>query len=114
MSRNAKFDLRTRIFLAPNMETPSKALATLAHSGKSPMARPLTTSENLGVHTYSIIAYPDREIGLAKSNFGLYMAGLRMLVRVVDRFAYDAKNVVTNNGTQLSWPALHDHAVLRP
>ena len=114
MSGDAKFDFRSCIILAPDTELTSKALTALAHSGKSPVAGPLTSSEDLGGHTYSIITYPDREIGIAKSDFNLYTAGLRMLVRVVDRFAYDAKSLITNDGAQLAGPAIHDYAVLRP
>jgi hypothetical protein len=114
MSGDAKFDLRTRISLAPYMEVTPKALAALVHSGKSPVAGPLTTCEDLRVQTYSIIAHPDREIGIAKSDFGLYMAGLCMLVGVADRFACDAISLVTNYGSQLAGPTLHDCAVLRP
>jgi len=108
MSGDAQFDLRTRISLTPNMEVTSKALAALAHSGKSPMAGALTTCEDLRVHTYSIIAHPDREIGIAKSDFGLYMAGLCMLIRVADRFVHNVISLITNDGTQLAGPALHD------
>jgi putative oxidoreductase len=54
----------------------TKALAALAHSGKSPVAGPLTTCEDLRIHTYSIIAHADGEIGIAKSDFALNMAGL--------------------------------------
>jgi len=95
------------------MEVTPKALAALAHSGKSPVPGPLTTCENLGIHTYSIIAHADSEIGIAKSDFGLNMAGLCMLVRVADRFARNAISLVTNDGSQLAGPALHDRAVFR-
>jgi hypothetical protein len=113
MSGDAKLDLRTRISLTPNMEAPPKALAALAHSGKSPVAGPLTPCEDLRFHTCSIIAHADSEIGIAKSDFGLDLARLCMLVRVADRFACDAIGLVTNDGSQLAGPALHDYAVLR-
>lgn len=106
MSRDAKLDLRTCIALAPNMQVAPKALAALAHPGKSPVAGPLTTSEDLGRHTYAIIAHPDRKIGTTKRNLDLYMASLRMLVRVADRFANDAISLVTNDNTQVSGPTL--------
>ena len=95
------------------MKVTPKALAALAHSGKSPVAGPLTACEDLRIHTYSIIAHADSEIGIAKSDFGLNMASLCVLVRVADRLACDAISLVTNDGSQLAGPALHDHAVLR-
>jgi hypothetical protein len=113
MSGDAKLDLRSCIALAPNMEVTLKALAAFAHSGKSPVAAPLTTSEDLGIHTYSIIAHANKEIGIAKSDFGLNMGGLCMLVRVADRFACDAISLVANDGSQLAGPALHNYVVLR-
>jgi len=113
MSGDAKLDLRTRILLTPNMEVTPKALAALAHSGKSPVAGPLTPCEDLRIRTYSIIAHTNREIGVAKSDFGLNKAGLCMLARVADRFACDAISLVANDGRQLAGPALHDYAVLR-
>jgi YD repeat-containing protein len=63
--------------------------------------------------TYAISAHADREIGIAKSDFALNMAGLCMLVRVPDRLACDAISLVTNDGSQSAGPALHDYAVLR-
>jgi hypothetical protein len=113
LSGDAKLDLRTRVSLTPNVEATAKAFAALPHSGKSPVAAPLTMSEDLGIHTYSIIAHADGEIGIAKRDFGPNMAGLCMLVRVADRFACDAISLVTNDGSQLAGPALHDYAVLR-
>src|SRR5271168_1484677 len=113
MSGDAKLDLRTRIALTPNMEVTAKALAALAHSGKSPMTGPLTTCEDLGIHTSPIIAHADREIACAESHFGLNMGCLCMLMRVADRFACYAISLVTNHGIQLSGPAFHDYAVLR-
>ena len=112
MSRDAKFDLRTRISLTSNMEVTPKALTALAHSGKSPVARPLTSSQNRRIHAYSIIAHADGELGIAKDDFGLDMTALCMLVGVADRFARDAISLVTNDGSQLAAPALHDQAVL--
>ena len=114
MSGDAKLDLRTRISLTPDMEVTPKALAALAHSGKSPVAGPLTPCEDLRVHTYSIIAHADSEIGIAKSDFGLNIAGRCMLIRVAERFAYDVISLVTNDSSQLAGPALHDYAVFRP
>ena len=111
MSGDAKLDLRTRISLAPNMKVTPEALAALAHSGKSPMARPLTPCEDLGIHTYSIIAHADGEIGIAESDFDLDLAGRCMLIRVADRFACDVIGLVTNDGSQLARPALHEYAV---
>ena len=113
MRRDAQLDFRTRISLAPNVELTPKALAALAHSGKSPVAGPLTLCEDLGIHAYSIIAHADREIASPKDDLDLDMAGLCMLVRVADRFARDAISLVTNDGSQLAGPALHDYAVLR-
>ena len=113
MSGDAKLDLRTRIALTPQVEMTPKAVAAFAHSGKSPVAGPLTPCEDLRIHTYSIIAHADSEIDIAKSDFGLNMAGLCMLVGVADRFACDAISLVTNDGSQLSAPALHDYSVLR-
>jgi len=77
------------------------------------VAGPLTTCEDLSIYTYSIIAHADSEIGIAKSDFGLNMAGLCMLIRVADRFACNAISLVTNDGSQLAGPALHDYAVVR-
>ena len=77
------------------------------------MAGPLTTCENLSVYTNSVIEHADREIGIAKSDFGLDMAGLCMLVCIVDRLARNAISLVTNDGSQLAGPALHDRTVLR-
>jgi len=94
------------------MQMTPKALAALAHSGKSPVAGPLTPCEDLRIRTYSIIAYTNREIGIAKSDFGLDMAGLCMLIRVADRFACNAISLVTNDGSQLAGPAFHDYAIL--
>ena len=108
MSRDAKLDLRTRISLAPDMEMTSKALAALAHSWKSPVAGALTMCEDLGIHTYSIISHTDSEICIPKNNFGLNMAGLCMLVRIADCFAYDAISLVANDSNQLAGPALRD------
>jgi len=113
MSGDAKLGLRARISLTANMEVTPKALAALAHSWKSPVAGPLTTCEDLGIHTYSIIAHADGEIGIPKSDFGLNMACLCMLVRVADRLASDAISFVANDGSQLAGPAFHDYAVLR-
>src|ERR1700719_1354716 len=107
MSGYAKLDLRTCIALTPNMEVTANALAALAHSGKSPVAELLTPCEDLRIHTYSIIAHADCEIGIAKGDFDLYMAGLCMLVRVADRFACDAISLVASDGSQLAGPALH-------
>jgi hypothetical protein len=75
MSGDAKLDLRTGIALAPNMEMTAKALAPFSHSGQSPVAGSLTPCEDLCIYTYSIIAHADREIGIAKSDFGLNFAG---------------------------------------
>jgi hypothetical protein len=113
MSGDAELDLRTRIALTPNMEMTRKALAALAHSGKSPVAGPLTPCKDLKIHTYSIIAHADSEIGITESDFDLNMGGLCMLVRVADRFACDAISLVTNDGSQLAGPALHEYAILR-
>ena len=113
MSGDAKLDLRTRISLSPNMEVPPKARAALAHSGKSPMAGPLSPCEDLRIHPYPVIAHADSEIGITESDFGLNMARLCMLVRVADRFAHDATRLVTNDNSQLAGRALHDYAVLR-
>jgi hypothetical protein len=71
MSGDAQLDLRTRFSLTPNLKVTPKALAALAHSGKSPVAGPLAPCEDLRIHSYSIIAHPDCEIGIAKSDFGL-------------------------------------------
>jgi hypothetical protein len=113
MSGDAKLDLRTRISLSPNMEVTPETLAALAHSGKAPVAGPLAPCEDLRIHTYPIIAHADSEIGITESDFGLNMSGLCMLVRVADRFAYDATSLVTNDNSQLAGRALHDYAVLR-
>ena len=112
-SGDTKLDLRTCISLTPNMELTRKALAALAHAGKSPVAGPLTTCEDLRINTYPIIAHANSEIGIAKSDFGLNMAGLCMLIRVAERFACDAISLVTNDGSQLAGLALHDYAILR-
>src|ERR1700677_3776273 len=113
MSGDAKLDLRTRISLTPNVEVTPEALAALAHSGKSPVAGPLTTGEDLRIHTYSIIAHANSETGIAEGDFRLDTASLCMLVCVADRFTCDAISLVTNDGTKLAGPALHDYAVLR-
>ena len=113
MSGDAKLDLGTHIPLTPNMEVTPESLTALAHSGKSPVTGPLTTCEDLRIHTNSIIAHADSEIGIAKSDFGLNMAGLCMLVRVADRLARDAISLVTNDASQLAGPAFHDYPVLR-
>jgi hypothetical protein len=113
LSGDAKLNFRTRIPLTPNMEVTPKARAALAHAGKSPVAGPLTPCEDLRIHTCSIIAHADSEIGITESDFGLDMAGLCMLVRVADRFAYDVTSLVTNDDSQLAGPALHHYAVLR-
>src|ERR1700688_1624666 len=63
----------------------SKALAALAHSGKSPAAGPLTTCEDLRIHTYSVIAHADSKIGIAKGDLALDVARLCKLVRIADR-----------------------------
>jgi hypothetical protein len=85
MSEDTKLDLRTSISLTPNMQVTPKALAALAHSGKSPAAGPLTTCEDLRIHTYSVIAHADSEIGVAKGDLALDVARLCMLVRIADR-----------------------------
>ena len=113
MSRDAKLDLRARIPLTPNMEVTAKSLTALAHSGKSPVARPLTACEDLRIHTNSIIAHADGEIGITESDFDLNMPGLCMLVRVADRFTCDATSLVTNDDRQFTGPTLHVYAVLR-
>jgi hypothetical protein len=56
------------------MEVTPKALAALAHSGKSPVAGPLAPCEDLRIYTYSIIAHADSELGIAKADLA------RMLV----------------------------------
>jgi hypothetical protein len=81
MSGDAELDLRTRIALTPNMEMTRKALAALAHSGKSPVAGPLTPCKDLRIHTYSIIAHADSEIGITESDFDLNMGGLHVGTR---------------------------------
>src|SRR5437016_3397369 len=105
---DAKLDLRTRIPLTPNMEAAAKTFAALAHPRKSPVAGPLTRCEDLRIHPYSIIPYADSEILIGKSDFGLDMSGLCMLVRVAHRFARDAVGVITNDGGQLARPAFDD------
>jgi len=94
------------------MEMTPEALAALAHSRKSPVAGPSTRYEDPRIHTHSIIAHADGEIGIANSDFDFDMAGLCMLVGVADRFARNAISLVTNDGSQLAGPALHDYAVL--
>ena len=94
------------------MEMTPEALAALAHSRKSPVAGPLTRYEDPRIHTHSIIAHADGEIGIANRDFDFDMAGLCMLVGVADRFACNAISLVTNDGSQLAEPALYDYAVL--
>ena len=113
MSGDAKLDLRPRIALTPNMKVTAKALAALAHAGKSPVTGPVTPCEDFWIHTYSIVAHADGEIGIPKNDFGLNMASLCMLVRVADRLAYDATSLVANDNSQLAGLPLHDYAVLR-
>ena len=113
MCGDAKLDLRTRISFTPNAQVTPKALAALAHPGKSPMAGPLTPCEDLRIHAYSIIAHAEGEIGIAESDFDLNLAGRCMLIRVADCFACDVISLVTNDGSQLAGPALHDQAILR-
>jgi hypothetical protein len=108
----AQLDLGARVSLTPNVEVTSNALAALAHSRKPPVTRPLTPRKDLRIHANSVIAHSDSEIGIAKSDFGLNMAGLRMLVRIADRFACDAISLITNDGGQLAAPTLHDYAIL--
>lgn len=113
MSGDAKLNLRTRILLTPNMKVTPKSRAALAHSGESPVAGPLTPREDLRINPYSIIAHADSEIHIVKSHLGLNMAGLCMLVRIANCFASDAKGLVTNDGSHLASPALHDYSILR-
>ena len=87
------------------MEMTPKALAALAHSGKSPMAGPLSTCEDLRVHTYPVIPHADGEIGIAESDLGLDMAPLGMLVCIADRFPCDAVSLVARDGGQLARPS---------
>ena len=95
------------------MELTSKALTALAHSGQPPVTWPLTSCEDLSVHTYSIITHADGEIGIAENHFDLDVAGLCMLVRVADCFAYDATSLITDDKGQLPRPAFYDYTVLR-
>src|ERR1700729_3416127 len=94
----AKFNLGARIFFTPQIELTAQPLAPFAHSGQPPVARPLTLREDLRIHTYSIIAHTDGEIGFAKGEIGLNVPGLRMLIGVADRLARDAIGLVTNEG----------------
>jgi hypothetical protein len=94
------------------MKVTPKSLAALPHSGKPPVARPLTPCKDPFIHTYAIIAHADGEIDIPESHFGLDMASLGMLVGVADRFACDAIRLITNDSRQLPASALHDEAVL--
>jgi hypothetical protein len=73
------------------------------HIGESPVAEPLTACEDQRIHTCSIIAHADHEIGVAVDQFGLNMPGLCMPVRVAYRFASDAPRDAPWPGPQAVW-----------
>jgi hypothetical protein len=77
------------------------------------VAGALTMCEDLGFHTYSIVANADSEICISKGDFGFDLRGLCMLVRVPDRFPCDPISFITNDGSQVARPALDDDAVLK-
>ena len=109
--RYSQFNFCARVPFAPDVEPTANAFAALAHPRQSPVACALTTGEDRRVDTDPIIPYAYAQIRFPKGDFGLNMSGVRMVVRVADRLACDAIDVVTNHGSQLARPALDDYVV---
>jgi hypothetical protein len=102
MSGDAKFDLRTRIPLTPDVEPTANARAAFAHSRQPPMTGPLTVSEDLRIHTYSVVPHPNTQIRVTKTELGLNVSRLGMLVCVPHGFAHNPICLVTDLDGQLT------------
>src|SRR5258707_12622169 len=101
-------------FSLPDIEPAAETLAALAHSRQPPVACTLSLSQNQRVHPYPVVAHAKGEIRIPKSDFGLDMSGVGMLVCVANGLPPDSVSFITHDGNQLAGPALDHYPVLRP
>src|SRR5579872_1293014 len=105
-SRNTQIHLRTGSRLAPNFEMSADLLSALAHTLQAPVSLP-SRCRNVGIDSRSIVANSQPQVTFCVCDFSFNSGCLGVPESVLQSFARDAVNVVSDDGMQFVWFALH-------
>src|SRR5579862_1421109 len=108
-SRNTQVHLRTGSRLAPNFEMSADLLSALAHTLQAPVSLP-SRCRNVGIDSRSIVANSQPQLTFCVCDFCFNSGRLGVPESVLQSFARDAVDVVSDDGMQLVWFALYLNA----